>query len=127
MSSPLWLVIDPRQEETRLLLVGPPEGTALKARLPRLPRHPRAAAMLLESIAAWFQRPITAVLDADASRTQIDPTSWSELLADLPGIDLSVAWVETQVAPARRDRFFEGVADMRTAKRLLSLATQGRR
>jgi hypothetical protein len=98
----------------------------MKARLPRLPSHPRAAAMLLESISAWYQRPLTAVLDADALRSQHDPGPWSELLADLPGVDLSVAWVEhRRTNRSGRSRYFDGVADTREAKRLLSLATTG--
>ena len=127
MSSPLWLVIEPLPQETRLLLSAPPTGTALKARLPRLPHHPRAVAMFLESLSAWCRRPLTAVLDADALRTQHEPAPWSELLADLP-LDLSVEWVERRTrSSAKRDRFFDDVADSRAARRLLALSTTGQR
>lgn len=127
MSSPLWLVIEPRPQETRLLLSAAPTGTALKARLPRLPHHPRAVAMFLEALSAWWKRPLTAVLDADALRTQHDAAPWSELLAGLP-LDLSVEWVERRApSSTKRDRFFDDVADSRTARRLLACATTGQR
>jgi DNA replication protein DnaC len=49
MPSPLWLSIEPRTSEVRLLLSEPNLGTVLKAKL-RPPEHTRALPLLLEAM-----------------------------------------------------------------------------
>ncbi|HLK39441.1 MAG TPA: site-specific integrase [Polyangiaceae bacterium] len=50
MSSSLWLSIEPRSAETRLLLSVAGSGPSLKARLPTRPRHPHALVRLMEAL-----------------------------------------------------------------------------
>jgi hypothetical protein len=127
MSTPLWLAIEPLSQETRLILAVPISGIALKARLPAMPAHPRAVTMLLESLSAWYRRPITAALDADALGVQHHPERWCELLGDLPGLDVTVEWVSRVEPKGERDRFFDALGNMRSAKRLVTLASTGQK
>ena len=57
--SPLWMSIDPDHDETRLMLTEARVGAALRARLPPVPRQPRALAQLLEALSAWYGMPLT--------------------------------------------------------------------
>jgi len=60
------ITLKPTALSTRLLLVRGQE-TALKAVLPpTCDAHPRAASTLLEALSLWYQRPVLAVLSADA-------------------------------------------------------------
>jgi hypothetical protein len=127
MSTPLWMAIEPLLKETHLVLSVPISGIAMKARLPALPTHPRAVAMMLESISAWYRRPLTAAIDAEALGVQHHPERWCELLGDLPGIDLSVEWVSRAAHKEGHDSFFDALGDMRSAKRLATIAATGQR
>lgn len=49
---PLWIAIDSRPDETRVLATAGPRETVLKARLSPTPQHPRAVLALLEAPAA---------------------------------------------------------------------------
>ena len=55
MSSSLWLSIEPRSTETRLLLSVAGSGPSLKARLPTRPAHPHALVRLMEALACWYR------------------------------------------------------------------------
>jgi hypothetical protein len=127
MSTPLWMAIEPLSSETRLVLTVPISGIALKARLPSLPAHPRAVMMLLESISAWYRRPLTAAIDADALGVQHHPERWCELLGDPPGMDLTVEWIARAEQKGQRDSFFDALGDLRSAKRLVRIAATGQR
>lgn len=61
--SSLWLSLEPRQQDIRLMLSRAGSGTILKARLPAFTADPRALGLLLESLAAWMGEPLVAVLD----------------------------------------------------------------
>lgn len=128
MSSPLWIAIEPLSSETRLVLSVPLSGTALKARLPPLPAHPRALMMFLESLSAWYRRPLTAALDADALANVHHREHWCELLTDVPGLDVTVEWVSRaeHVRPLR-DSYFDSLGNMRSTKRAMTLAATGQR
>jgi hypothetical protein len=126
--STLWLSIEPRPAETRLLLSQPAEGTALRARLPTLPEQPRALRLLLEGLAAWYGQPLCAVLDADAEDVLRHPERWSHLLGNLDGEHVRVQWVGHSRATHFRDRFVGGtLGDSHTARRLLTFAATGLR
>lgn len=128
MSSPLWMAIEPLAQETRLILTVPLTGMSLKARLPALPAHPRAVMMLLEAVSAWYRVPIIAAIDADALGTRRDAERWSELMGDVPGLDVSVEWVSRPPAVrTQRDRFFEALGDLRSTARIATLAATGQR
>lgn len=127
MPTPLWMSIEPRGSEIRLLLSEPAVGTKLKARLPSPPRHPRALPMLLEAVSAWYRLPLHAVLDADASAVRLEPEQWAVWLGDLPGLDVHVEWVGGAVREGRRDRFLESMGNFGSARRLLSFGATGQR
>lgn len=124
MSSPLWMSIEPLTAEVRLMLSDPTAGTTLKARLPAPPAHPRALAMLLEALSAWYRLPLQAVLDADAPDVQRHPERWAHLLGDLPGLDIHVEWV-ARLDARRRDRFLGPMGDFSSARRLVTRAATG--
>jgi hypothetical protein len=125
--STLWLSIEPKIKETRLLLSQSGEGSALRARLPPLPEQPRALRLLLEALAAWYGQPLCAVLDADAEDVLHHPERWSHLLGNLDGEHIRVQWVGHSRATHFRDRFVGTLGDFRTARRLLTFAATGLR
>lgn len=125
--SPLWMSIDPGHDETRLMLTEARVGAALRARLPPVPRQPRALAQLLEALSAWYGMPLTAVIDAGAEGALHHPQRWAQLLGEIDGEQVRVEWV---VVPARseyRDRFLGELGDFSAAKRLLTFAATGQR
>jgi hypothetical protein len=122
----LWMSIDPDHEETRLMLTEARVGAALRARLPPVPRQPRALAQLLEALAAWYGTPLSAVIDAGAEGALQHPARWAQLLGELDGEQVRVEWV---VVPARaeRDRFLGELGDFSAAKRRIMFAATGQR
>src|SRR5678815_103322 len=67
---PLWIAIDSRSDETRVLATAGPRETVLKARLSPTPQHPRAVVALLEALAMWegtMARAVVVVDDRDGS------------------------------------------------------------
>lgn len=124
MPSPLWMSIEPRPSEVRLMLSEPSKGTSLKALLPTPPAHPRALAMLLEALSAWYRLPLHAVLDADAPDVQRHPERWTNLVFDLPGLDVQVEWV-ARLKSRGRNRFLEKMGDFAGARRLVTRAATG--
>ena len=124
--SPLWMSIDLDHDETRLMLTEARRGPALRARLPPVPRQPRALAQLLEALSAWYGMPLTAVIDAGAEGALHHPERWAQLLGEIDGEQVRVEWV---VVPTRaeRDRFFGELGDFAAAKRLITFAATGQR
>ena len=49
----LWVAIDSRCDQTRVLATAGPKDTVLKARLSATAHHPRALPTLLEALALW--------------------------------------------------------------------------
>jgi hypothetical protein len=60
----LWVVIDSKPDQTRVLAMTGPTETILKARLSGTVQHPRAVPALLEALAIWEGRPVRAVIVA---------------------------------------------------------------
>jgi len=125
--SPLWMSIDPDHEETRLMLTEARVGAALRARLPPVPRQPRALAQLLEALSAWYGMPLTAVIDAGAEGALHHPERWAQLLGEIDGEQVRVEWVVVPARAERRDRFLGELGDFSAAKRLLTFAATGQR
>jgi hypothetical protein len=61
----LWVAIDSRSNETRVLAMSGPKETVLKARLSATVQHRRALPTLLEALALWQGMPVRAVVVAD--------------------------------------------------------------
>jgi hypothetical protein len=125
--SPLWMSIDPDQDETRLMLTEARVGAALRARLPPVPRQPRALAQLLEALSAWYGMSLTAVIDAGAEGALHHPQRWAQLLGEIDGEQVRVEWVVVPARTERRDRFLGELGDFSAAKRLLTFAATGQR
>jgi hypothetical protein len=125
--SPLWMSIDPGHDETRLMLTEARVGAVLRARLPPVPRQPRALAHLLEAVSAWYGTSLTAVIDAGASGALHPPQRWAQLLGELDGEQVRVEWVVVPARAERRDRFLGELGDFSAARRLLTFAATGQR
>lgn len=84
----LWVTIDSRPDETRVLATAGPKATVLKARLSSTTHHPRAVPALLEALALWEGMPVRAAVvvggsdDSSATRLGLD------FLTDLSGTPL---------------------------------------
>jgi hypothetical protein len=119
--------IEPRHHDTRLMLTLSRVGETLRARLPLVPHQPRALAMLLEALSAWYGTSLTAVIDAAAEDVQLDSEKWRRLLAEVDGEQVRVQWVVVPTA-AERNRFLGAVdGDFRPSGRLVNFAATGRR
>jgi hypothetical protein len=124
--STLWVTIDPDEDETRLMVTEARLGSALRARLPPLPRQPKALAQLLEAISAWYGMPLSAVVDAGAQGALHHPERWAQLLGEIDRESVRIQWV---VVPAgrQRDRFLSEMGDFSSAKRLVTFAATGQK
>jgi len=127
MPSPLWLSIEPRTSEVRLLLSEPNLGTVLKAKL-RPPEHTRALPLLLEALSLWHRLPLHAVLDADAEDVRLRPDRWALLVGDLPALDVTVEWsARPKMSPERRlrSRFLDELGRFSSGRRLINFSATG--
>jgi hypothetical protein len=125
--SPLWMSIEPGPNETRLMLTEAGAGASLRARLPPVPRQPRALAQLLAAISAWYGLPLTAVIDAGAEGALRQPQQWAQLLGEIDGEQVRVEWVVVPTRGDHRDRFLGALGDFSAAKRLVTFAATGQR
>lgn len=79
----LWVGIDSRCHETRILATAGPMESVLKARLSSTVAHPRAVPTLLEALALWQGTPVRAALIVDdpesSSATRLGLDSWTGL------------------------------------------------
>jgi hypothetical protein len=123
--SSLWLSIEPKPTETRLMLSQSTVGTLLRARLPATPAQPQALAQLLEGMVAWFGQPLCAVLDADAQDVQDHPDRWSDYFGPLNSPHITIAWSALSLVPERRDPWLGKLGNFSRAKRLINLAATG--
>lgn len=124
MSQPLWMTIEPHPDEVLLSLHEPGRGSILRARLPVCPHQPRALATLLESLVAWYGRPLVAVLDADAQDVRQHGERWARLLGELDEAHIEVRWSHRPAAKPR-DRFLGRLGNFRPAARIVGLAAGG--
>lgn len=125
MSMPIWMSIEPRGTETRLMLSLPGERPALRARLSSSPAHPRALITFLESMSLWHGSPLHAVVDADAEDVRQHPEKWAVLLGDAPELAVRVEWMSVPTKRRERDRFLGTLGDFHPAERLVSFAATG--
>ena len=122
----LWMAIQPDVAEVRLMLSESLVGTAMRARLPAVPKSSRALAMLLESLAAWYGQPFCAALDAESEEVDRHPERWAQLLSGLDERQITVEWIG-HASHQERERFFRPLGDFRRAKRVITLAATGQK
>ena len=89
--------------------------------------QPKALALLLEALVAWYNLPLTAVLDADAEDVAHHPERWARLVGELDGEQVRLEWVAHSRPQTERDRFLGALGDFRSARRLLAVAATGQR
>lgn len=125
-SLPLWMTIEPTLTFSQLLLAKPGVGTLLKARLSPTPARPGGLSQLLEALSAWEGLPLCAVVDADAEDIERHPGAWARLLGEArDSAHVSVEWSHPATSKAGRPRFFEGMGDFSSARKLLGRSVLG--
>jgi hypothetical protein len=118
--SPLWMTIEPTLAFTQLLLVQPQVGTLLKARLSPTPARPGGLSLLLEALSAWEGKALSAVIDADAEDVERHPEAWARLVGEArDSRNVVVEWSHPAQWNGARPRFFEGMGDFSSARKLL--------
>lgn len=111
----IWMGIAPGAATTRIVALGSPSETILKARLCMDPVHPRALGTLLEAIALWQGQPVRAALCVDDQAHGSDSNLFREAFADHGGALYSLTWVPVS-APRRRTRL-DGLGSFRDLER----------
>jgi hypothetical protein len=102
----VWIGIDPRKEETRILAMAGAERTLLKARLLPSPSSRTALAALLEAIALWQGVPVRAALVVESCprRTGGSESSlYRDAFPDFGSALYSLEYVEALRPPRHRD------------------------
>lgn len=83
---PLWVAIDSRPDEARVLATARTRETMLKARLSPVTQHPRAVPALLEALAMWEGTMVRAVVVVDdrdgSSATRLKLDCVTDLVGD---------------------------------------------
>lgn len=123
--SPLWMTVEPTLSFTQLLLAQPGMGTLLKARLSPMPARPGGLALLLEALSAWEGKPLFAVIDADAQDVERHPEAWARLVGEAQSAQVTVEWSHPATWKGARPRFFEGMGNFSSARKLLGRSVLG--
>jgi hypothetical protein len=115
----LWVAIDSKCDETRVLATAGPRDTVLKARLSATAHHPRALPTLLEALALWLGIPVHAVVvaggdpaDSSATRLKLD------FMADFGGSPLYTLEFVGGRKPRHRD-LLDGMGPFQDLRQLL--------
>lgn len=118
MLSEITVTIVPTRSETQILVtVGQDE--VMKARLPpAMQIHPRAAPMLLEALALWYQRRVHAVISVDADAVLSDLGLADGLGVAERTVHYEVLWVDRREL-GHRGRRVRGLGDFRSVRRVL--------
>jgi hypothetical protein len=115
----IWVGIDAKTDETRVLAMAGPSEVILKARLSSRARHPRSIPSLLEALALWEGASVRAVLavggqdDSCITRLALDG------LADVDGLPLYTLEFVRADGPRRVRDDLGGMGDFRDLRQLL--------
>lgn len=105
--------------EIKLLVTNAQGDDLIKARLPILPRHPRALVTLLEGIALWSGEPLYAVISAgDYTAAWHGSEEGSE---GIWPVESPLVRFDFAIPPPRVRRPLRGVGDFRDMRRHLRL------
>lgn len=100
----IWLGVDPRPPEARILAMAGASTPILKARLSAPPRHPRALLMLCEAMALWQGIPVRAALAVGEEEPWCDMGHYLGTAADFAQSPLyALECVSRLRRPRRRD------------------------
>lgn len=114
----LWVAIDSRSDETRVLATVGARETVLKARLLPTVQHPRALPTLLEALAMWQGSQVRAAVVADSSGDSCATRLKLDFAADFVGAPLYQLRYVPRHKPRHRDRL-DGVGPFHDLRQLL--------
>jgi len=115
----IWLGVDPRPPAARVLAMAGPDETILKARLLSRPKHPRALATLLESLALWQGLPVRAALAVGDEEPWCDMGLFHVGFDDFGQTPLYSLDCVSRLRPPRRRDPLGGMGSFRDVRRLL--------
>jgi hypothetical protein len=105
----LWMGVRPGPDRTRLLVQDGPLAI-LKARLPEVPRHPRALETLAEGVALWYGRPLYAALGVAAEDALCVSPHWHATVEGLTRTPLVT--IDLVIGPPRPPRGADRLAGL---------------
>jgi hypothetical protein len=114
----LWVAIDSRCDETRVLATAGPRETVLKARLSATAQHPRALPTLLEALAMWQGTAVRAAIVADGQDGSCATRLGLDFAADFVGAPLYQLEYVPRHRPPHRDRL-DGFGPFHDLRQLL--------
>ena len=114
----LWVAIDSRCDETRVLATAGPKETVLKARLSATAQHPRALPTLLEALAMWQGTAVRAAIVADGQDGSCATRLGLDFAADFVGAPLYQLEYVPRHKPRHRDRL-DGFGPFHDLRQLL--------
>lgn len=114
----LWVAIDSRCDETRILATAGPRETVLKARLSPTPQHPRALPTLLDALAMWQGIQVRAAVVADGQDASCATRLKLDFAADFLGAPLYQLEYVPRHKPRHRDRL-DGCGPFHDLRQLL--------
>ena len=114
----LWVAIDSRCDETRILATAGPRETVLKARLSATAQHPRALPTLLEALAMWQGTAVRAAIVADGQDGSCATRLGLDFAADFVGAPLYQLEYVPRHKPRHRDRL-DGFGPFHDLRQLL--------
>jgi len=115
----LWIAVRPSPTGARVLAMKGRE-IVLKAKLKRLPSHPRALPHLLEALALWEGEKVRAALCVDDTGGSFDMGRYPDLLLDADETPLyGLEWVPTHRRRRVRQEL-SGLGDFRDMHKLLT-------
>lgn len=114
----LWVAIDSRCDETRVLATAGPRETVLKARLSATAQHPRALPTLLEALAMWQGTAVRAAIVADGQDGSCATRLGLDFAADFVGAPLYQLEYVPRHRPRHRDRL-DGFGPFHDLRQLL--------
>lgn len=114
----LWVAIDSRSDETRILATAGPRETVLKARLSPMPQHPRALPTLLDALAMWQGTQVRAAVVADGQGDSCATRLKLDFAAGFMGAPLYQLAYVPRHKPRHRDRL-DGFGPFHDLRQLL--------
>jgi len=115
----IWLGVDPRPPQARVLAMAGPGETILKARLLSPPKHPRALATLLEALSLWQGVPVRAALAVGDEEPWCDTGLYHAGFADFGQTPLYSLECVSRLRPPRRRDALDGMGSFGDLRQLL--------
>jgi hypothetical protein len=115
----IWVGIEAKTDETRVLAMAGPTAVILKARLSARARHPRSVPSLLEALALWEGASVRAVLAVGSQDNSCITRLALDGFADVEGQPLYTVEFVRAEGPRRVRDDVGGMGDFRDLRQLL--------